>query len=246
MMIAEPWVLSVVIRSAAYGATPPPTLSASQGGPDLLTEVVVPIATLIVGALLGVLFTVYLARPRLKVRGSGSGGGTGPGYCTSYAHITNLPGLMGVRLNQTVLFGRRVHGQLEKGLTIMSTPAEECMASVYDKKTGEFIAPLWWRSPSDPGRVVRTVSIKCGEYAELMIFARLNAELLRYFIYSSNGNESDVQPPVDEIKFNDTRTFSVRISYSYRRQKLEFDATMRKGYDGRLYYSVGPGGGGTF
>jgi hypothetical protein len=153
---------------------------------------------------------------------------------------------MGIRIKPTVLFGKRVHGGLEKGLTIVRNPAEECIANIHDKDTGEFIAPLWWRSPDDPDRAVRTVSVKTGQTVELMLFARLNSEALRYFIYTSSGKFADVQPPVDEVRFRDTKKFSVRVSYSYGRQRLEFDAVVRKGYDGRLSWEAVGGGGGSF
>jgi hypothetical protein len=197
------------------------------------------------GALLGVWFTIYLTRPTLRVTGSGSGGGTGPGFYVTHVNITNSPGLMGIRINPTVLFGKRVHGRLEKGLTIIRNPAEECIANIHDKATGEFIAPLWWRSADDPARVVRTASIKTGQTVSLMLFARLKSEPLRYFIYTSNGKFTDVQPPVDEVKFSDTKKFSVRVNYSYGRQRLEFNAIVRKGYDGRLSWEA-VGGGGSF
>jgi hypothetical protein len=249
MVIAESWAFDGIVRAAfAVAPSPTPTPSTSSGGGwGLALQVVVPIVTLILGALLGVWFTVYLTRPMLRVTGSGGGGGaSGPGYYTNYASITNSPGLMGISIKPTVLFGKRVHGRLEKGLTVTRNPAEECIANIHDKETGEFIAPLWWRSVDDPDRVVRTVSIKTGEAISLMLFARLNSEPLRYFIYASSGGFTNVQAPVDEVKFRDTKKFSVRISYSYGRQKLEFDVTVRKGYDGRLSWEAVGGGGGSF
>ena len=247
-MIAESWVLDNILRSVlAATPSPGPTPSASSGdGWGWFTSVVLPIVTLIVGALLGVWFTVYLTRPRLRVTGGGGGGGaSGPGYYANHASITNMPGLMGIRINPTVLFGKTIHGHFEKGLTITRNPAEECIADIHDKETGDFIAPLWWRSPDDPSRVVRIISIRTGQTAELMLFARLNSEHLRYFIYASGGDFLDVRAPVDEVKFADTKKFSVRIKYSCGRQKLEFDAIVRKGYDGRLSYEAG-GSGGSF
>ena len=216
-MIAESSVLDSIVRSA-FIATPTPTPSpstSSGGGWGLVLQIVVPIVTLVLGALLGVWFTVYLARPTLRVTGSGGGGGSGPGFYATHANITNSPGLMGIRIKPTVLFGKRVHGSLEKGLTIVRNPADECIANIHDKETEEFIAPLWWRLSDDPDRAVRTVSIKTGQTVSLMLFARLNSEPLRYFIYTSSGKFTDVQPPVDEAKLRDTKKFSVRVSYWY-------------------------------
>jgi hypothetical protein len=89
--------------------------------------------------------------------------------------------------------------------------------------------------------------LKSGESAELMLFARLNAEPLKYFVYqSSDGQISNVHTPVDEVKFHDTRRFVVRIDYSYGHQKLEFDTSVRRGYDGRLSHEIKGSGTSSF
>jgi hypothetical protein len=77
MVIAQLQVLDTIVRSAFVVApTPSPSpATSSGGGSNLLLQIVIPVVTLVVGALLGVWFTVYLTRPTLRVTGSGGGGG---------------------------------------------------------------------------------------------------------------------------------------------------------------------------
>jgi hypothetical protein len=123
-------------------------------------EIAIPFVTLLLGAALGAWYTLYLKRPRLKVIGGGSGGGPGPGHHSNQGRVMNQPGLLGIRLNETVLMGKKIHGTFERGLTVDRNPANECRASVHDKESGRHIAPLWWRSVSDGTfRLQQTVTI---------------------------------------------------------------------------------------
>ena len=197
---------------------------------------------LVLGAILGAIFSawvsIYLKRPQLKIVGGGGGGGaSGPGYFTNHVRVENRPGLWGIRLEELTIFGKGRHRPFEKGITVDRDPARECVASIHDKETGQRITHLWWRSLANPGQLQASVkAINSAESWDLMIFARLNAEPLRYFIYqSANGQFDNVVVPHEEVKFHDTKRFVVRINYDYDRRKLEFEVTVRKGYDGRLY-----------
>jgi hypothetical protein len=94
--------------------------------------IAIPIVTLILGVVLGAWFNNYVKRPRLVVTGGGGGGGPGPGYHHRLVTITNQPGLMGLRLSETVIVGKQIHGHVERGLTIDRNPANQCTASLYD------------------------------------------------------------------------------------------------------------------
>lgn len=128
-------------------------------------QIVIPILTL----LLGVAFSVFLRRPRLQVTGSGSGGGPGPGHHSNRLRVTNQPGLLGIKLKQTVVMGKRIYRDFEKGLTVIRDPAIECRATIHDADDGNrHIAMLWWRPLSDPhAEWDRTVTIQSGETFEL-------------------------------------------------------------------------------
>jgi hypothetical protein len=153
----------------------------------------------------------------------------------SYIRLANVPALVGIRLRPTMILGKKVHGYVKKGITVDRLPAKDCTASIHEKESGQFISLLWWLSPNESGHVIRSVTIESGGYADLMIFARLRTEPLRYFIYnSSNGEASQILAPPDEIKFRETKQFFVRVCYGG--QKFEFDVTLRKGLAGELNF----------
>jgi hypothetical protein len=210
-------------------------------------EVVVSSAvSLVVGTLLGAWFNRFIQRSKLVVTGGGGGGGPGPGFHQSRVSISNRPGLLGIRLSETVLFGKTIHNRIEKGLSIDRNPANECRAQMLDKKSGQFITSLWWRSRGEPEILKPTVTIRSGETFDLFLFARLNTEPSRYFIFQPGEDGRTPKAPHDDAKFTDTREFIVRILYSYDRQRLTFPVTVRKNFDGRLYVDRAQGGGGSF
>ena len=190
---------------------------------------------LILGAILGTWITAFVARPKLKIVGSSSGGGGANGY-RNQLRIMNWPGLMGITLGPTITLGKRISRGFEKGITVERATANECTAHLYDKETGQVVSLLYWRPMPDQARMLPTVDIKSGETVELVFFARQGNEPLKYFVYKPAGPSQEVLVPPDELKFTETRRFSVRILYSYGRQKLEFDTAMRKGFDGILYF----------
>ncbi len=205
------------------------------------------VVSLLLGAALGAWYTVYLRRPTLKVTGSGGGGGPGPGHHQNQIEIMNQPGLLGIRFGATIIFGKRLHGPVERGLTVDRNPANECRASLYDKKTGKHVAMLWWRSSHDPAPPLHpTVTLQSGQSATLMLFARLDDEPTKYFVFAPDPTSSGPKIPPDQAKFTESREFVIRIDYSYGRQKLVVDAAMTKEFDGRLTFMIARGGGGSF
>jgi hypothetical protein len=204
-------------------------------GCRLFTQILYPIITLILGAILGSWITVFVARPKLKIAGSSSGGNGINGHRNTL-RIMNRPGLMGIAAGPTIILGKRISRGFEKGITVARATANECTASLYDKETGQAVSLLYWLLMSDQPRMLPTVDIKSGETVELVLFARQGNEPLKYFVYKPAGPSQEALVPPDEVKFTESRRFTVRILYSYGRQKLEFDVGMRKGFDGILYF----------
>ena len=240
-------MLIVVVIVALLLAVALAVSSNEQSGVQPM-QIVIPVLTLILGVLLGAGYTVYLRRPRLTVTGSSSGGGPGPGHHSNRLRVTNQPGLLGIRIKQTVVMGKQVFGDFEKGLTVIRDPAIQCQATIHDVQNGNrHIAMLWWRPLTEPdGDWDRTVTIQSGETFELALFARLDTEPTKYFIFEPVSEQSpSPRIPNDDAKFDDTREFLIRIKYSYGRQELPFRGTMRKGYDGRLTWE-GENGRGSF
>jgi hypothetical protein len=60
-----------------------------------------------------------------------------------------------------------------------------------------------------------------------------------------SDQDSSPQVPPEGARFEGSRTFRIDIKYAYERQTLGFEGTMRRGFDGRLYWES-EGGGGSF
>jgi hypothetical protein len=189
----------------------------------------------ILGAFLGLFLGAYTKRPKLVVNGSGSGGRR------NHISIQNQPGMLGFNIKPTMILGKRIHRGLQKGISIDRAPARECRAWMIDKLTGENIGGLWWRSQTNPDRMQQTVTIESGETFSLMLFARTE-DSSAYFAYQPQG-ETNHDPVLPSVTFQDTRTFIVRVSYSYGRQRFDTEMTMQRKLDGRLEWRSKTGGG---
>jgi hypothetical protein len=180
-------------------------------------EVVLPVLTLVLGAILAVMAEAFFKRPKLMVVGCGGGGGPGPGFCTNHLRISNAPGLFGIRLNETKVFGKKIHGRIEKGLSIERQTANDCHAWMHDAMSGEVVSHLSWRSVEDPTKLSTTTAIRSGHSVELLLFARLSLEPSKYFVYRPL-NESSSEPQMPELetgKFSDSRDFEESASATH-------------------------------
>ena len=204
-------------------------------------DYVIAIASLALGALLGVRTTHHVVRAKLRVGGRGGGGGQGPGFHRNYVGIRNEPSMIGLRLGETIIFGKLILPRIERGMVVARNAAHECTAQLRDEN-GEHVAVLWWAvDEGSAQRYRRTVTIGNGETANLMLFARLHDERFKYFPFQPDNAGNPVVPH-DEMKFTDSKNFRVRVDYSSGRH-LDFGLTMTKRDDGRLYYSTRSGGG---
>jgi hypothetical protein len=141
-----------------------------------------------------------------------------------------------------------LHRRIQIGLIVERSPARECRAYLYDKETQQFISQLWWQLPD--GSVADVVTISSGERAEVLVFARLDSEKLKYFVYRPNHDSGDkIVVPDEDQKFDSTREFQIELQHSYGRKRIRIDFKMIRGFDGRLNYQFkrgGSGGGGSF
>jgi hypothetical protein len=196
----------------------------------------------IVGAVVSVGYGLFLKRPLLEVSGGGGGGGPGPGHHSNYVNIRNKPGLFGIHLNPTMVFGWRVHRNINWGFVISREPATGCSATLYDKSRRSPVGLSWRRND---GSFSQIVDIESGQSVNLMLFARLDSEPLRYFIFRP-VSETDGSPsiPPDDAKLTENNEFVVEVHYSYGRKK-RFPVAVYKTFEGRLEYRT-PGSGGSF
>lgn len=94
----------------------------------------------------------------------------------------------------------------------------------------------------------RRVAIPSGGSFDLVLFARLDDEPGKYFVFAPDDGESSTSPivPDDELKFTDGHDFFVELVHTHGRQKLKFDVKVKKGLTGRLSIDLGKRGGGSF
>jgi hypothetical protein len=199
------------------------------------------ILTLILGAFGSLFLNNYIRRAKLVVTGSGSGDGGAPENNGNYVMIENAPGLLGVNLGETNIFGMRVLPPIRWGLPIERYPARECRASIHELPSRRYIRPLWWQVE---GKAVQAINLDTNESAMLRVFATRRDEPLKYFVYEPEGGAS-LAPniPDDSVKWHEDRAFLIRVNYS-RGQTLNARITVRKEYDGRLRYECAGGSAG--
>jgi len=91
-------------------------------------------------------------------------------------------------------------------------------------------------------------TVGSGEIFELMLLAR--QEPGKFFIFTPQNPQdaasSTFDAPDERAQFDAPQDFVVTISYSYGRQKLKFNATIRKTVEGGLVFETPAGGGGGF
>jgi hypothetical protein len=144
-------------------------------------------------------------------------------------------------LPETTVLGINIHNHIEIGLVVDRNPAHKCRAWLQDKETNQTIKSLWWRTSG--GQLMQEVTLGSGESASLMLFARLNDEQRKYFVYQPGGPEGNTPiVPDDQDKFDATREFYINIRHSYGKKKMRIECKMTKGFDGRLSFSSKGGG----
>jgi hypothetical protein len=191
---------------------------------------------------MGAWYSYFIKRPKLIVSGGGGGGTVGGIYHNSIM-IENVPGYMGIRLSETIIFGKVLfYDKHIGGLIFKRDDAEKCSAMLYDKETGDFIRALWWQLPGSAPN--REATLSSGQSASLMLFARLDSEPLKYFVYDLDEAGKQIVPN-ENLKFDSTREFIVRIRHSHSLQPIVINFKVTKGYE-RLYFSVVKGYSGSF
>lgn len=197
----------------------------------------------IVGTLMSAWYGYYLKKLKLVVNGGGSGGASGGLYINNIS-VTNTLGFIGFRLPKTIIFGKMLHRSFHLGgLIIDRDPVQECRAHLFDKQTGDPIRLLWWQGRDL--KMTQVATIKSGESANLMLFARFDQQPMRYFVYQSKSEEShDLEIPPEHLMFDGTREFIIRITHAHSTKVLTFNCKMTKGYE-RLHFNMEKGGSGS-
>jgi hypothetical protein len=192
------------------------------------------------GLLIGAWYTIYLRRPKLRIVGGGGGGDQR--FRASHINITNEPGRLGMKLGPTILFGRELHGWREFGVSFDRNRAPECRAALFDRKTSQHLAPLWWHSTEPGAPWQQAITLESGAQAELWVFARLTADPTKCFVFEPSDPASpstEPRVPSDAALIETSREFTIRVSYFGGRHRVKFPAAVTKEFNGTLHSSYG-------
>lgn len=200
----------------------------------MVVDVLINAAFLVVGAIAGAAIPEFLRRPKIVVTGSG-GGLSSPGFRTWSVSISNPQSFFGIRMPETILFGREVLRPRSMGLHI-DRRAAECSAHLKDSD-GSTIG-LWFIDQTEAGvsKPVPTMTVVGRAPVNVLVFASLENDS-RYFIFQAAGNQ-DLTPkvPPESAHYTDTRTFELRVHLiNGGGRSLVHKVRMRRSMEGLLY-----------
>ena len=197
-----------------------------------LGNILISVASLVVGSVIGAWYTEFIRRPLLAVTGSGS---VHKGVHRYSVSVSNLPAFVGITIGSTALLGRRIHRGFRRGLTIDRNPAKQSRAVLVDRTSGRVLMGLHWLIHTEPRSYEATRSIAGGESATVMVFARLPSERSHYFAFQPDPQGPDgVRVPEEHVKFDGERDFELRVNYSNGRI-ARCDLDVRFDYQGNMH-----------
>jgi hypothetical protein len=204
-------------------------------------NVFVSIVFLIVGAALGLLFDLYLKRPKLIVAGGGGGGG-GTSSHSTYVTIASARAGVGFQIRETTIWGRGLWGGRWWGLPIRRDEPGECYAQLLDAHR-KYLSPLYWRVPGSPEPQIRLAELLRGTEVSLLLLAQAPGEPYHYFFFrpGPDGLTPAVLPV--EARLSESRDFIVRVVFADGARKLDLRFNVIKQIDGTFRYSGAMGAG---
>ena len=124
------------------------------------------------GVVLDRVWAAVASRPRFLIDGGG-GGGSSSGKAT-YVQASHPFGFIGLRLHETILFGRQMHAPLFKGFAVERRAVRDLGATLVDQKSGHQVGLLSW--VSDDGMGIGSehrIEMPSGTSRTLRLFAGL-------------------------------------------------------------------------
>jgi hypothetical protein len=198
------------------------------------------ILLVVAGAILGVLldriYTAIASRPKFGFNGGGGGGGGNPPSRYGYVTITNPEAFVGLRLRETVIFGRRIHGAISMGWTIERRTARGLMGVLTDPKTGHDIAGLTWFGPDGTSQ---QIDLRSGDSCNLCMFVGWDDIPDRYYIYSPQQDLTPTRPPaVQEFTSGDI-DLKFSLVWANGQQRKSYNLKILRKHDGRHEWRIG-------
>jgi len=198
--------------------------------------------SLIIGAILSFFIAIWLdffiKLPKLAVHGWGSGRHQ-DGTIQNTLSVSNQVGWLGLTIQQTVLFGFRIHTAFRRGIPFETNPARDCRAQLHISESGEHICQLWWRL--EDNSVTDVVSIDSGKTASLILFVRRDDNSQNYFPYQPLHRETgEVKFPEPPAIFNGNKKFEIKIHHSHN-QIYSYHIEIEQKFNGLLYLKTATG-----
>jgi hypothetical protein len=203
---------------------------------DIITQAAFTLVGVLLGTVFGFWFAGHRTRPNLRVSGGGSGL---TGFPTAGISVSNPPRFTGIKIEESNIFGLRLHKTLAIGQSKHVDAADNCSARLLNKEKMEHICHLYWSAPEN--KVALRVTIPSGHNAYLLIFCRIVEEYPKYFIYQPMS-ELDKKPkiPVDQFKFDSSKDFIVEVTNSFGRTiYVDVGVHLELSTDKHLYFTHG-------
>lgn len=182
-----------------------------------------------IGALIQFTFDFYIKQPKIKFELGSSGGDLNSHYIQ--IKITNLEGLFGVRLKETMIFGHLLFGDKPWGFQFERFTAKQCRLNLYVINEGleEHVSAINWKSSNG---FVETIDIESGESIETkVIISFINADKPYYQSYLIDNNNSQLYPSLQ--RFYNSNVFVLKLSHETQKER-EFILQVRKKLDNRF------------
>lgn len=191
--------------------------------------ILVPLVTLILGAFLGLWYSVWMQRPKLDLHGAGGSGSKGM-ICHT-VRLSNQPAFLGVHFKETTILGRMLWGDHRLGYPIERHAARDCMAWLLNPRTKQ---PEISVSLALDGTYANNIVPVVAPYqaVNVMLIGRMEMEPSRYFIWQADGM-GGAKTPTEDLKLSGERDFILRVMYN-NNYKQDFKVEVRPRLDGHF------------
>lgn len=180
-------------------------------------------------------YSVNMKIPQLRINGGGGDRSLGTDFRSNNITIENELRYLGIRLPETVILGKRIKTYFGNQI-VERNIARKCIANLLDDNS-KFICQLWWKQGKE---IVSCVDINSGDTASLIVFVNKENEE-GYFPYQPTS-QSDFTPLTVKVpKFNQSKNFSIIISYSFGSKILNIPVKVSFDYRGNVYFEYGGG-----
>lgn len=209
----------------------------------VVTTISFSLASLVLGALLGVWIPIFIQRPKIRASGSGtSPASSDPSLSYFTLSIENEPGFFGLNIGRTVVLGRHIWGAKRIGLALDRNPAT-CSAYIVPAAGGEGRSvPVW--SESIRPKADGTLVVPGGENARVYLFAKRRGDDSCFYLFTPEAwGDARPTPVISEAErgFDSTTAFVVHVSYAGGAHEHRIPVTVKRTIHGSWQVEISYG-----